>query len=234
VSRDGKCLTQRTHPRLALIEPTLSATGLRLSTPGFGSLDVQLESKDAPLRSVDVWSHHGLQADDCGDEAHSWLSAVLGEPFWLVRIGASFRRPIHPAEPATSDLFTFADSYPFLAVSEASLADLNDRLLKRGEPALPMNRFRPNLVIEGTGPYDEDTWNRLRIGAVTFRASGPCARCIVTTTDQLTTVRGKEPLRTLATYRADAAEPRRINFGQNLTHEDKSGVVCIGDEVVLV
>ena len=118
-----------------------------------------------------------------------------------------------------------------LAIGEASLADLNDRLIARGEDALPINRFRPNLVIAGSPAFAEDTWTRFRVGDITFRTAGPCARCIVTTTDQQTAERGKEPLRTLATYRRDPADPTDVNFGQNLIHETKTGAFRVGDEV---
>jgi hypothetical protein len=128
---------------------------------------------------------------------------------------------------------SFADAYPLLAISEASLADLNDRLLAGGEAPVPMDRFRPNLVLGDCPAYAEDTWTRFRIGDVTFRAAGPCARCLIPTTDQETALRGKEPLRTLATYRRDPEDPADVNFGQNLVHETKSGMIKLGDTVTL-
>lgn len=97
-----------------------------------------------------------------------------------------------------------------------------------------MDRFRPNLVVTGSAPFAEDTWSRFRIGTVVFRAGGPCARCVVTTTDQETADRGPEPLRTLATFRRDPQEPTNVNFGQNLIHESKSGVLRVGDPVELL
>ena len=133
----------------------------------------------------------------------------------------------------TSDLVHFADGYPFLAISEASLADLNDRIIECGEDAVPMNRFRPNLVISGCAAFAEDTWSHMRIGKVTFRAGGPSSRCIVTTTDQITGERhGKEPLRTLATYRRDTSDPSDVNFGQNFINETKSGTLRVRDAVI--
>ena len=133
----------------------------------------------------------------------------------------------------TSDLVHFADGYPFLAISEASLTDLNDRILEHGEDAVPMNRFRPNLVISGCAAFAEDTWSHMRIGEVTFRAGGPSSRCIVTTTDQITGERpGKEPLRTLATYRRDTSDPSDVNFGQNFINETKSGTLRVRDAVI--
>jgi len=128
----------------------------------------------------------------------------------------------------------FGDSCPFLVVSEASLADLNDRLQREGHAALPMDRFRANLVVAGCGPHAEDTWKRFRIGDVVFRSAGPCARCVVTTTDQATGDRGVEPLRTLATYRRDPAKHSNVNFGHNLVNESKAGRLRVGDPVVLL
>jgi uncharacterized protein YcbX len=97
-----------------------------------------------------------------------------------------------------------------------------------------MNRFRPNLVLAGCEPYAEDSWRRFRIGAVVFRAAGPCSRCIITTTDQATGARGIEPLRTLARYRRSTEEPTLVNFGQNLVHEVKSGRLSVGDPVEIL
>ena len=103
-----------------------------------------------------------------------------------------------------------------------------------GGEVLPMDRFRPNLVVAGATAFAEDTWTRLRVGPVQFHASGPCARCPITTTDQQTGVRGKEPLRTLATYRRSATDPTDVNFGQNLIHETKAGRLRIGDPVEII
>ena len=162
----------------------------------------------------------------------AWLSTFLAVPCRLVRVGEKFQRPMQkPGKARPGDILSFADGYPFLVTSEASLADLNDRLVARGEDAVPMDRFRANLVITGCTAFAEDTWARFRIGQVIFRAGGPCGRCVVTTTDQLTAERGKEPLRTLAAYRRDAANPTDVNFGQNLIHETKSGALRVGDAV---
>jgi uncharacterized protein YcbX len=248
VDEAGQFLTQRTLPRMALISTELGAHTLLLRQPAGDALSIPLEAEtSAELRSVWIWRSKNLQAEDCGPEAAAWLSSFLRVGCRLVRIGRDFHRPVlqkpayFPAPPdapkiegriVTSDVFHFADGYPFLAISEASLADLNDRLAERGEDAVPMDRFRPNVVIAGCAAFAEDTWPRLRIGEIAFRAAGPCGRCIVTTTDQLTAERGKEPLRTLATYRRSALDPSDVDFGQNLVHETKSGALRIGDVVV--
>jgi len=187
----------------------------------------------APLRTVSIWKSEGLQAEDCGDEAAAFLSALLAVPCRLVRIGPAFRRPILKSAARPGENFHFGDGAPVLVISEASLADLNDRIVARGEDAVPMSRFRPNLVVSGCPPFAEDTWPRLRLGEVVFRAAGPSIRCIVTTTDQLTGERGKEPLRTLATFRRTAADSTDVIFGQNLINDTKSGSLRVGDAVEL-
>jgi uncharacterized protein len=233
---DGMFLTQRSHPRMALIEATLGGPELTLSAPNHGSVSVPLQHHAAApataSRSVTVWKNT-VTADDCGDEPAEWLSRFLGLPLRLVRMGAAFHRPVKPGKARPGDVVTFADAYPLLLISEASLTNLNDRLVAQHEEALPMNRFRPNLVIAGCAPYAEDKWSHFDIGGVLFRNAGPCARCPVTTIDQLTAERGKEPLRTFASYRRDQDDSTKVNFGINLIHETKQGVVSVGARVTL-
>ncbi|WP_437689742.1 MOSC domain-containing protein [Sorangium sp. So ce176] len=234
IDPDGKPLTQRPLPRMALIETQLSPGSLTLRTDGRAPLSVPRAAQGARLLTVEVWSSTGLQAEDCGDEAAAWLSEALEHPARLVRIGEAFRRPVlRPSVARPEDVVTFADEFPLLVISEASLADLNAHLEEGGAAPVPMDRFRPNLVVRGCAAFDEDRWGRVRIGDVVLRAGGPCARCVVTTTDQLTAERGLEPLRTLATYRRDPQKRGDLNFGQNYIHETKSGALRVGDEVAL-
>jgi uncharacterized protein YcbX len=232
VDETGRFLTQRTLPRMALIETKLSPEMLTLSTPLAGELHIPRASDpSAAVHQVSVWKSEGLSAEDCGDEAAAWLRDFLGVSCRLVRAGARFQRAMTKPSARTGDRVSFADAFPLLVVSEASLNELNHRLIARGEDALPMDRFRPNLVIAGCAPFAEDTWPRIRIGDVVLRAGGPCARCVVTTTDQQTAARGREPLRTLATYRRDADDPTDVNFGQNFIHETKAGSLSVGAPV---
>ncbi len=233
VDSSGKFITQRTHPQLALIATALDDTGLTLSFPKHEPLVIPRASDHAArLLSVEVWKSHDLQAEDCGDDSAAWLTSALGMPARLARIGPAFHRPVKPGKAQPGDVVSFADAYPFLLISKASLIDLNDRLLGQGEEPLLMDRFRPNLVISGSPAFAEDTLTRFTIGGVTFRAAGPCARCIVTTTDQTTGERlGPEPLRTLAGYRRNPANPTEVIFGQNLIHETKFGFLNVGDSV---
>jgi uncharacterized protein YcbX len=160
-----------------------------------------------------------------GQKAAEWFSEFLGMACSLVHMASDTVRPADPALAPGGTRVSFADGFPFLLISEASLADLNRRL---AEP-LPMNRFRPNLVVAGGEPYQEDSWTRIEIGGIGLQVVKPCGRCLVTTTDQITGERGKEPLRTLATYRKRDGE---VMFGQNVLHE-APGHLRIGDPVVL-
>lgn len=236
IDEHDRFLTQRALPRMAQITTGLGPANLKLAAKDAGSISVPRASDPAaPLRHVTVWKSENLLAEDCGDTPAAWLSDFLRVKCRLVRIGEKFSRPILKSNVASSgDVVNFADAFPLLVVSEASLADLNDRLVAQGEEPLPMNRFRPNLVISGCHAFAEDNWPRFRIGDVMFRAAGPCSRCAMTTTDQFTGERGKEPLRTLATYRRDATDPTAVNFGQNLIHETKRGVLRVGDGVTLL
>jgi uncharacterized protein len=233
VDEKGRFLTQRALPRMALIATELTRDSLILSAAGHGSARVSLLSDpSSPMLHVSVWSSVGLLAENCGDTIAEWLSAFLGVRCRLVRAGSQFHRSVEkPGKARVDDVLGFADAFPVLIISEASLANLNDRLLARGEEAVPMDRFRPNIVIADCDAFAEDTWPRIRAGGVSLRAGGPCARCVVTTIDQHTAERGKEPLRTLATYRRDAADPTNINFGQNFMHETKSGTIMVSAAV---
>ncbi|HUR57192.1 MAG TPA: MOSC N-terminal beta barrel domain-containing protein [Opitutaceae bacterium] len=232
IDETGRFLTQRALPRMALIATALAAGQLTLSAQGAGSVTVATAPDPAaPLRNVSVWKSEGLLAEDCGEAPARWLSAFLQAKIRLVRIGAKFMRPVLKQVAGPGDRVSFADSVPFLILTEASLVDLNDRLVAQGGEALPMDRFRPNLVVAGATAFAEDSWARFRIGGLTFHAAGPCTRCTITTTNQQTAERGKEPLRTLATYRRDAEDPTDVIFGQNVVHETKAGKLRVGDKV---
>jgi len=233
VEPGGRCLTQRTLPQLATLSPVLTTDTLTLHAPGAGAIAVARRPEaPAPLLPVSVWGSHGLMAEDCGAEAARWLSTVLATPCRLVRAGPTFDRPVLKAAAQAGDRHAFADAVPVLLANAASLAALNDRLLTRGAAPVPMDRFRPNLVVAGGAPFAEDGWARLRAGPLILRSAGPCARCLVTTTDQTTGARtGPEPLRTLASFRRDPTAPTEVNFGLNLIHETPTGTLRIGDPV---
>jgi len=229
----GRLLTQRVLPKMAQVATALSANDLILSLEGTGSITVprSVPTGSAPIKLVSVWKSEGLRAEDCGDDVAAWLGSILSAECRLVRIGEGYHRPVTKKAAAPGDVVSFADAVPVLVISEASLDDLNDRLVAQGEESLPMNRFRPNIVVAGGAPYAEDTWPHVRIGEIKLRAAGPCVRCIMTTTNQETGVRGHEPLRTLATYRRDQIDSTGVIFGQNFIHETKRGVIRVGDPV---
>jgi uncharacterized protein YcbX len=234
VDEAGKFFTQREHARMALIDARLAGGRLTLSAGGAGSVSVSAApDPSASLRSVSIWRHDGLLAEDCGAAVATWLTTFLGARCSLARIGPKFERSVLKPARRPGDLFTFADAAPILVVSEASLAALNDHIVASGADPVPMNRFRPNLVVDGCAAFAEDTWSRVEIGDTILRGAGPSARCVVTTTDQLTGERGKEPLRTLATFRRDPADSSQVLFGENLINESKSGAIRLGDEAVI-
>ena len=225
VDAKGFFLSQRRFPRMALIEALPAGDELVLRAPGMNELRVR-SAMGNPLH-VRVWGHNGV-ADDAGDAAAAWLSHYLGHPCRLVAPGPRFRRAVDPAYDRFGSELHFADGFPFLLISEASLDHLNARL----PDPVPMNRFRPNIVIGGCGPHAEDGWRTLKIGELIFHVVKPCSRCTIPTVDQSSGERGDEPTRTLATYRR--AGDGKIYFGQNLVHETKTGVLKLGDPVTVL
>jgi uncharacterized protein YcbX len=224
VDEAGVFLSQRSHPRLALVVPSIGDGTLQVDAPGMPTLQTPLHPQDTVATSVTVWDDT-CPATWVGDRAAEWFSDFLGTPCNLVHMADRVVRPADSAFAPPGVRVSFADGFPFLMISEESLADLNRRL---AEP-VPMNRFRPNLVVGGGEPYAEDGWKRIEIGGVRLQVVKPCARCLVTTTDQATGERGKEPLRTLATYRKVNGE---VMFGQNVVHES-TGRLGVGDPVVV-
>jgi uncharacterized protein len=224
VGQSGRFLSQRSHARLALVVPRISDGALRIDAPGMPILETPLDPLPTVATRVTVWDDT-CAATWLGEKAADWFSQFLGSPCSLVHMADDVMRPADPVFALGGSRVSFADGFPFLLISEESLADLNRRLAQ----PLPMNRFRPNLVVAGGEPYQEDRWERIEIGGIGLRVVKPCGRCLVTTTDQTTGERGKEPLRTLATYRKRDGE---VMFGQNVVHEGL-GRLRVGDAVLL-
>ena len=208
---NGRFVTQRELPRMALIGTAVSADTLQLNAPGMPPLSVPRESAGARLAVV-VWKFSG-GGIDCGDAAAEWCTRYLETPLRLVRFDEQKPRLCNPEWTRDTPAHTeFSDGYPILVISRASLADLNSRLPK----ALPRARFRPNLVIDGIGAYDEDRIHELCSDELVLRIVKPCTRCSITTTDQESgTLDGTEPLATLKRYRFDR-ELGGVCFGQNV------------------
>lgn len=211
VTPSGRFLTQREVPQLALIVPELALDTLTLRAPGMEALELPLTPPPGSAVQVTIWRDH-CKAHDAGREAAQWLERCLGRPARLVRFDSSQPRPTDPDwSGGVAGFSQFADAFPFLVLSRASLDDLNSRL----PTPLPMNRFRPNLVLDGCEAYAEDSLGTIALRDVELRMVKPCIRCIVTTTDQGTGERdGVEPLQTLKSYRWHAAL-KGVAFGQN-------------------
>ncbi|HXQ38218.1 MAG TPA: MOSC N-terminal beta barrel domain-containing protein [Anaerolineales bacterium] len=209
VTPEGGHLTQREHPRLALVTPKLNEGMVTLSAPNYDSIQFGIQSSGTSY-PVDIWKSKGVQAIDQGDEAAQWFSDWLGTSVRLVHIADEYKRLVEGEYAVNVDDHTgFADGYPILLTSEEGLQDLNTRL----ESPVPMNRFRPNIVVTGGAAYAEDTWNRIRVGDVELAVVKPNARCVVTTIDKDTLERSKEPLKTLEKYRRHKLG---AIFGQNV------------------
>jgi uncharacterized protein YcbX len=211
IVREGyRFITQREQPRLALIEPTFIADTLELRAPGVGSIRIPLAAEGEAVEAV-CWRDR-CAAFDLGAEPARWLSNYLQGSVRLVRFDPRGKRRSDPKWTQDAEAFSrFADAFPWLVISQASLDDLNTRL----PAALPMNRFRPNIVLEDLPSYAEDRIHELEIGGVHLRLVKPCTRCAITTTDQYTAARETdEPLRTLRRYRF-SRELKGVLFGQN-------------------
>src|SRR5512145_3032169 len=209
VTPEGEFLTQREYPRLALVSPKLANGTLELSAPNYDSIQLGIQNSATPWL-VNVWKSKGVHAIDQGEDAADWFSDWLGTSVRLVHFAEGYKRLINEQYAVNPDDHTgFSDGYPILLASEEGLQDLNSRL---GSP-VPMNRFRPNIVVKGGEPFVEDTWNRIRIGDVELAVVKPCARCEVTTIDKETLERSKEPLKTLGKYRKHKLG---AIFGQNV------------------
>jgi len=222
VDESGKFLTQRELPRMALIEPKIGPTALQVHAPQMPVLKVPMTQRDCRRLPVSVWRHQG-EAEDVGEHAADWFSSFLERACRLVRFPEDGVREISPGRVPFAAQVGFADGYPALLLSEASLEDLNGRMKQR----LPMNRFRANIVVRDCEAFAEDGWKRIRIGELVLEVVKPCSRCTITTVDQLSAATGKEPLTTLATYRK---RDNDVFFGQNCVHHGP-GSVRIGDEL---
>jgi hypothetical protein len=226
VDEKGSFLTQRELPRMALLEVAIGKDHLAVRAPAMGEIAVPLACDGARERRVrvTVWDDT-CDAVLAADDTSRWFTQALGVPCRLVHMPEDSLRPVDPDYSTPQDLVSFADGFPLLLTSVSSLEDLNARL----ETPVPMNRFRPNVVVSGGAPFEEDGWKRVETCGVTFRVGKPCARCAITTVDQETAETSKEPLRTLATFRAAKGG---VMFGQNLLH-DGLGTLRVGAELAV-
>jgi uncharacterized protein YcbX len=222
VDEQNHFLTQREHVQMALIKVEIMPDGLLVSHHLNGTIKIPFEHHPDKKNNVVIWDDTtaGAYVSDTVDQ---WFSTVLGIKCRLIYMTDDTEREVDQRYALPGMITSFADAYPFLLIGQSSLDDLNGRL----SDTLPMDRFRPNIVFTRGEPFDEDRMNHLDIAGISFYGAKLCARCIMTTIDQQTGIKAKEPLKTLATYRS---KNNKILFGQNLVHEG-IGVVAIGDVI---
>ena len=242
VDPNGDFMTQRTNHQMALLDVAIDGDeGLRVwhrhrpEDVLALSLTIAAQTEDEtephePI-GINIWDSPNVPALVVSAEADQWFSRVLEQPCRLVYMPETTHREVDPAYAREHDAVSFADGYPYLLIGQASLDTLNQRL----EEPITMLRFRPNIVVAESLPNDEDAWKQFRIGDVDFFGVKPCARCVLTTVDPETGQKGREPLRTLATYRQ---WKHKILFGQNVlarpTGELILGTLRVGQAVAVL
>jgi uncharacterized protein YcbX len=223
VDHNNLFISQREVHQMALMRLQITDQGIHIDYPvKSSSFTIPFQPLKNEFADVTIWD------DTCtgqfvSDEADAWFSNMLDIKCRLVYMPDETERIADQRYAHNNTIVSFADGYPFLLIGQASLDDLNSRLT---EP-LPMNSFRPNIVFTGGEPFQEDAMHTFTIGNITFHGVKLCARCIITTIDQVTTTKSKEPLKTLARYRF---RDNKILFGQNLVHKDL-GEISVGDQL---
>lgn len=219
---DEKCrfLSQRTLPQMVHLETELSDERLRIRYEGKGEIELPLRPAEGKRISVRVW---GDECEGLEQEQGAWFSEVLGANCRLVYMPEDALRSVDPDYAQRGELVSYADGFPYLLVSQASLRELSERV---GE-VMSARRFRPNLVVDGCDPGAEDRWSRIRVGEVSFALVKPCSRCEIVTLHPDTGHQGKEPLKSLAAYRKQG---NKVMFGQNLLAEGE-GRLRVGDRI---
>jgi hypothetical protein len=227
IDQHGNFMTQREYPQMAFINVEIEESGLRVfhRIKKLGKHFISFNIVKSEVIAVPIWD------DTCsallvGKDSDKWFSEALEVECKLVYQPSETRRIVDQKYAKSNELVSFADGYPFLVIGQASLDDLNSRL----EIKLPMNRFRPNLVFTGGDAYQEDKMKKFNIGNITFFGVKPCERCAITTTNQDTSERLHEPLKTLATYRRFE---NKVLFGMNLIHEG-IGEVKVNDMIEIL
>lgn len=224
VDGKGRFVTGRQEPRLVLVRATPVPGGVELAAPGMEALRVLAPEGNPERLAVTVWDD-AVDAAACEAAADAWLARYLGRRVRLAYMDALASRAVDPAYARPEDRVGFADGFPLLLVTTGAMDALNAKLAS----PLPVERFRPNLVVEADAPHAEDGWRRIRIGALEFELVKPCTRCVFTTVDPATGTfdASGEPLATLKTYRRGA---KGITFGQNAVARG-IGEIAVGDRV---
>jgi len=221
---EGTFISQRKYPELALLQISLEKEYLTITHKNDPSVTTSFryeENTGQPI-SVNVWGT-GCTGIEVSTSVSKWFSEFLQISTLLVQMPEAARRLVDPRYARDNEVVSFADGYPCLIISQASLDGLNERL----QQPVPMNRFRPNFVFTGGTPHIEDSFDTFSIGTLVFKAVKPCSRCVMVTVDQQTALKSAEPLKTLAGYRTIN---KKIMFGQNLVHQG-SGTIKVGDQL---
>ncbi len=233
VTREGLFLTQREYPRMALVVPRMDGDVVEVTAPGMPPLRLPLAHDSAANNiAVQIWDH-SFNAADCGDAAASWFADAIGGPCRLVRFRPNVHRPTSTKWTGGTPAETrFADGYPILVIGQASLDDLNARLKNAGRDPLPMNRFRPNLVVDGLEAFEEDYVETFSASGLALRPVKPCARCPIPAIDQATGIPGPDPLDILQAYRANPRMEGAVCMGMNaIVSEGAGATLRVGQDL---
>lgn len=220
-------MTQRDYPQMTLLRAIVKDHNLILTLKKNPSeqFSIPVDSYSSQTINVPIWDDR-CEANLVSKGADEWLSKHLNVKCRIVFMTDKVERAVDNNYTQKKEIVSFADGFPFLLIGQASLDELNSRM----ETSLPMNRFRTNFVFTGGEAFEEDNWNKFKIGELVFQAVKPCARCVITTTDQETAERAHEPLKTLASFRKQNS---KVMFGQNLLCES-TGIIRRGDEIILL
>jgi len=224
VDESGKFITQRIDHKLALLKTEIvdNTIVIRHRKNSSLKLSIPLKGHFASKMDVTIWNDK-VDGFLLNTDADLWFSNYLQKPCRLVFMKEEGQRSVDPRYAKNDEQVSFADSFPYMLIGKASLDDLNSRL----DAIVPMDRFRPSIVVSGSTPFEEDTWAEIKIGEVIFKVSKPCARCVATTIDQQTSEKSSEPLYTLSQYRS---LNNKVLFGQNLLALNE-GTITEGSEV---
>lgn len=229
VTSEGQFLTQREFPRMATLVPRVEGGALVVTGPGMPPLRLPLAPETGERLRVQIWDD-ALDADDCGDAAAQWFGQALATRCRLVRFRPGLTRPASTRwTGGAASSARFADAYPLLLIGQASLDEINLRMAAAGRAALPMDRFRPNLVVAGLAPFDEDYTGSLQSGGIVIQPVKPCARCPIPAIDQATGIPGPDPLDILQSWRTKAVLDGAVCVGMNcIVAQGAGGLLRVG------
>jgi len=226
IDENNVFMTQRDFPQLALLKLSFRENGFNvLNTQNNSYTFIPFESDSKENISVTIWDDV-CSAVRVSKELDDWFSTAINKKCSLVYMPDDEKRIVEKKYINDEHIVGFADAYPFLIIGQSSLDDLNTRLDK----PIPMNRFRTNFVFTGGKPYEEDNWKDFKIGELSFKAVKPCARCVITTTNQDTAERSNEPLKTLSEYRKIN---NKVMFGMNLVCR-QTGSITVGNKIEII